>query len=129
MHRFPDGIAHFLEHKLFEQKEVPSVMEKFSELGDYSNAFTNYLNTAYYFSGTENFLESLNFLLDYVQEPYFTDENVEKEKGIIEQEIKMYKDQPFREGYDRVILNSFVISLLLDLFLNFTKKVLSIKFS
>ena len=50
----------------------------------------------------------MNYLLDFVQEPYFTDENVEKEKGIIEQEIKMYKDQPFREGYDRVILNSFV---------------------
>ena len=108
MHRFPDGIAHFLEHKLFEQKEGPSVMEKFSELGDYSNAFTNYLNTAYYFSGTENFLESLNFLLDYVQEPYFTDENVEKEKGIITQELLMTKDNPYRVFMFRNLKNLFV---------------------
>ena len=108
MHRFPDGIAHFLEHKLFEQKEGPSVMEKFSELGDYSNAFTNYLNTAYYFSGTENFLESLNFLLDYVQEPYFTDENVEKEKGIITQELLMTKDNPYRVFAFEKLKNLFV---------------------
>ena len=108
VHRFPDGIAHFLEHKLFEQKEGPSVMEKFSELGDYSNAFTNYLNTAYYFSGTENFLESLNFLLDYVQEPYFTDENVEKEKGIITQELLMTKDNPYRVFMFRNLKNLFV---------------------
>ena len=108
MHRFPDGIAHFLEHKLFEQKDGPSVMEKFSELGDYSNAFTNYLNTAYYFSGTENFLESLNFLLDYVQDPYFTDENVEKEKGIITQELLMTKDNPYRVFMFRNLKNLFV---------------------
>ncbi len=107
LRKFPDGIAHFLEHKLFEQESGPSVMEKFSELGIYCNAFTNYLNTAYYISGTDNFYEGLNFLLDYVQSPYFTFENVEKEKGIILQELLMTKDNPYREFIFRKLKNLF----------------------
>ncbi len=86
------GIAHFLEHKLFEQPDGGNAFDKFSKWGANANAFTNFTMTAYLFSATEYFYESLAHLIDYVQTPYFTDENVEKEKGIIEQEIKMYND-------------------------------------
>lgn len=106
--KVPEGIAHFLEHKAFEQKDGIDPFTFFSANGCDSNASTDRFKTSYLFAGPNHFKENMNYLLDFVQEPYFTDENVEKEKGIIEQEIKMYKDQPFREGYDRVILNSFV---------------------
>lgn len=89
-----EGIAHFLEHKMFEQADGSSAFDKFSKLGASANAFTNFTMTAYLFSTTGNFYESLEHLINYVQSPYFTDENVEKEKGIIEQEIKMYNDDP-----------------------------------
>ncbi len=89
----PDGVAHFLEHKLFED-ESGNVFDRFAVLGASSNAFTNFTNTAYLFSTTDNFYECLEILLDFVQEPYFTTESVEKEKGIIEQEIWMYEDNP-----------------------------------
>jgi predicted Zn-dependent peptidase len=89
----PDGIAHFLEHKLFE-KENGTVFDAFAELGTYVNAYTNFMSTAYLFSCTDNFAPSLELLLDFVQEPYFSDATVEKEKGIIEQEIRMYDDNP-----------------------------------
>lgn len=89
----PDGIAHFLEHKLFE-KEWGNVSDKFSELGADANAYTTYTHTVYYFNTTDRFEESLDLLLDYVQTPWFTDESVEKEQGIIEQEIRMYLDDP-----------------------------------
>ena len=90
--RVNEGIAHFLEHKMFEQPDGGNAFDKFSKWGASANAFTNFTMTAYLFSATENFYESLEHLIDYVQTPYFTDENVEKEKGIIEQEIKMYND-------------------------------------
>jgi predicted Zn-dependent peptidase len=89
--RVPDGIAHFLEHKLFEQEDG-SVMDKFSKLGSEPNAYTAFTQTVYLFSCTEGFEENFRLLVDYVQHPYLTDENVEKEKGIIGQEIKMYDD-------------------------------------
>lgn len=89
----PDGIAHFLEHKLFEQEDE-NAFEKFSRLGSSPNAYTNYTSTAYFFSSTDNFMENFKILLDFVQNPHLTDENVEKEKGIISQEIKMYEDDP-----------------------------------
>ncbi|HCQ5549514.1 TPA: insulinase family protein [Clostridioides difficile] len=92
--RVNEGIAHFLEHKMFEQPDGGDAFDKFSKLGVNANAFTNFTMTAYLFSATENFYESLEHLIDYVQTPYFTDENVEKEKGIIVQEIKMYNDDP-----------------------------------
>lgn len=88
------GIAHFLEHKMFEQPDGGNAFDKFSKWGANANAFTNFTMTAYLFSATDYFYESLEHLIDYVQTPYFTDENVEKEKGIIEQEIKMYNDDP-----------------------------------
>ncbi len=92
--RVNEGIAHFLEHKMFEQPDGGNAFDKFSKWGANANAFTNFTMTAYLFSATDNFYESLEHLIDYVQTPYFTDENVEKEKGIIEQEIKMYDDDP-----------------------------------
>ena len=91
--RVPDGIAHFLEHKLFEQKDG-SVMDKFSALGSSPNAYTSFNQTVYLFSCTEKFDENFQLLLNYVQNPYITDESVEKEKGIIGQEIQMYQDNP-----------------------------------
>lgn len=91
--KVPEGIAHFLEHKLFESPEN-NLFEKFSKLGANVNAYTNFNQTAYLFSSTENFFESLSLLIDFVQNPYFTDENVNKEKGIIAQEINMYQDNP-----------------------------------
>jgi len=89
--RVPDGIAHFLEHKLFEQEDG-SIMDKFSRLGADSNAYTSFTQTVYLFSCTDRFNDNFRLLLDFVQNPYLTDENVEKEKGIISQEIKMYND-------------------------------------
>lgn len=88
----PDGIAHFLEHKLFEQEDGENMLEKFSKLGSSPNAFTSFNQTVYYFSCTNLFDENFKMLLDYVQHPWLTDENVEKEKGIINQEIRMYED-------------------------------------
>ncbi|OZV12434.1 peptidase M16 [Tissierella sp. P1] len=89
----PEGIAHFLEHKLFEEPEQ-NIFDKFSRLGANVNAYTNFTQTAYLFSSTENFYDNLALLVEFVQHPYFTDENVEKEKGIIAQEINMYRDNP-----------------------------------
>ena len=91
--RVPDGIAHFLEHKLFEQKDG-SVMDKFAALGSSPNAYTGFGQTVYLFSCTDRFDENFRLLLDYVQNPYITEESVEKEKGIIGQEIMMYQDDP-----------------------------------
>ena len=87
----PDGIAHFLEHKLFEQEDG-NMLDKFSRLGASPNAFTSFNQTVYFFSCTDLFEENFRMLLDYVQNPWLTDENVEKEKGIIGQEIMMYQD-------------------------------------
>jgi predicted Zn-dependent peptidase len=89
----PDGIAHFLEHKLFEQKDG-SVMDKFARLGSGPNAYTSFNQTVYLFSCTDRFDENLDLLLNFVQNPYITAESVEKEKGIIGQEITMYQDDP-----------------------------------
>lgn len=89
----PDGVAHFLEHKMFED-ERGDVSDRFSALGAMSNAFTSFTNTSYLFSTSAHELECLDLLLDFVQEPYFTPELVKKEQGIIGQEIRMYDDDP-----------------------------------
>ena len=89
----PEGIAHYLEHKLFENDECDA-FELYSKTGASANAFTSFDCTAYLFTCTQKFAENLRILLNLVQEPYFTDENVEKERGIITQEIKMYLDDP-----------------------------------
>jgi predicted Zn-dependent peptidase len=90
----PDGVAHFLEHKMFEQPDGTNSLDTLMALGIDANAYTTNDHTAYLFECTDHFEEGLDELMDYVQHPYFTDENVEKEKGIIGQEIKMYDDDP-----------------------------------
>jgi predicted Zn-dependent peptidase len=94
----PDGIAHFLEHKMFEE-EHGDVFNDFAVHGASANAFTSFDQTTYLFSCTDNVRENTKTLLDFVQRPYFTDENVEKEKGIIGQEIRMYDDNPDWRGF------------------------------
>ena len=89
----PAGIAHYLEHKLFDMPDG-DVFHKFAALGATPNAFTSYDLTAYYFSCTENFSENLRLLLEFVSTPYFTEESVQKEQGIIGQEIGMNEDSP-----------------------------------
>ena len=87
----PAGIAHFLEHKLFENEECDAFV-RYAKTGASANAYTSFDRTAYLFSCTDNFKESLDILLDFVTDPYFTPETVQKEQGIIGQEIKMYED-------------------------------------
>ncbi|KEO82142.1 EF-P 5-aminopentanol modification-associated protein YfmH [Tumebacillus flagellatus] len=88
----PDGIAHFLEHKMFEQENGEDVFNTFARYGGSANAFTSFGMTSYLFSCTDNVMENTETLLNFVQEPYFTEQTVEKEKGIIGQEIRMYDD-------------------------------------
>jgi len=107
MIKVPDGIAHFLEHKVFEQESGEDPFTFYSKSGSDSNAHTSLNNTTYEFSGPNNFLENLEYLLDFVQSVYLTNENVEKEKGIIEQELKMYLDDPFWSMYDGIRNNVF----------------------
>ena len=90
----PDGVAHFLEHKMFEQPDGTNSLDTLMALGIDANAYTTNDHTAYLFECTNHFYEGLDELMNYVQHPYFTDENVEKEKGIIGQEIGMYDDDP-----------------------------------
>ena len=93
-----------------EMIKVPNGVDPFtffSERGADANANTSAFKTTYLFSGPDFFEENLNYLLDYVQKPYFTDKNVEKEKGIIEQEIKMYEDDPYSRLYEGILFNTF----------------------
>ena len=90
----PDGIAHYLEHKMFEQRTGINSLDTLSSLGVDANAYTTNNYTAYLYECTDNFYPALDEFMDYVQNPYYTAENVEKERGIIEQEIAMYDDEP-----------------------------------
>lgn len=108
--KVPDGIAHFLEHKMFEQEDGVDPFTFFSKNGADVNAYTSFFGTTYLFSGTDKFIENLKYMLNYVESPYFTDDNVEKEKDIILQELKMHKDNPYRAGEIKIIENSFVIN-------------------
>lgn len=105
--KIPVGSAHFLEHKMFEQENGGTPFDFYSSLGIECNASTNNKKTDYIFSGTTSFKESLEYLLNYVQAPYFTDNNVEKEKGIIKQEILMYEDEPSQKLYNRSLYNAY----------------------
>ncbi|TLG74268.1 EF-P 5-aminopentanol modification-associated protein YfmH [Culicoidibacter larvae] len=98
----PHGVAHFLEHKMFEQVDGDVFLE-FSQRGASANAYTSLDETCYLFSATDAVYENIETLLNFVQDPYFTDENVEKEKGIIEQEIKMYADNPSSVSYQKMM--------------------------
>ena len=91
--KVPDGIAHYLEHKMFECDDGDAFL-KYAETGANANAFTSFDKTCYLFTCTDKFEESLRILLDFVQRPYFTEETVQKEQGIIGQEIRMYDDSP-----------------------------------
>ncbi|MDL0434236.1 MULTISPECIES: pitrilysin family protein [unclassified Niallia] len=104
--KVPDGIAHFLEHKLFEKKDR-DVFQEFSKNGASANAFTSFTRTAYLFSSTQNVENNLETLIDFVQDPYFSEQTVEKEKGIIGQEITMYDDNPDWRLYFGLIENMY----------------------
>ena len=105
-YRTPAGAAHYLEHKLFDMPDGRDITGEFARLGASVNAFTSYDRTAYYFSCTEHFEENLQLLLDFVYTPYFTEETVEKERGIIDQEIGMNLDSP-----DSVVFEELTRSL------------------
>lgn len=107
LYNMPAGIAHFLEHKMFEQENGVDPFTLFSDNGADANAFTNYNQTTYLFSSPSNFEENMRVLLDFIGKPYFTDKNVEKEKGIIIQELKMYEDNQFRKGFSKIVENAF----------------------
>ena len=93
-HTVPAGVAHYLEHKMFELPGDRDVTAEFAALGASANAFTSYDMTAYYFTCTQNFEAALRLLLEFVSTPYFTQESVDKERGIIDQEIGMNEDSP-----------------------------------
>lgn len=100
--KIPDGVAHFLEHKMFEQADGTNSLDTLTALGVEANAYTTNDHTAYYFETIDNFEPAFKELLNYVFHPYYTDENVEKEKGIIAQEIRMYDDDPI----SKIFLNA-----------------------
>ncbi len=102
------GSAHFLEHKLFDQEKGESVLNFYARSGSNVNARTGVDYTLYYFSGCNNFIKNLKFLINYVSNIYLTDESVEKEKGIIIEEIKMYQDNPDMVLYDKMKENIFI---------------------
>lgn len=106
MIKVPDGIAHFLEHKMFEMEDGDA-SDKFAQLGASTNAFTSSSRTAYLFNTTSNENECIELLLDFVQNIYLTKDSVEKEKGIINQEIKMYDDDPDWRCYFGSIQNLY----------------------
>ncbi len=109
MVKVPNGIAHFLEHKMFEQEDGIDPFAFFGSKGTDVNAFTSLFNTSYLFYGPNHLEENINYLLDYVQTPYLTDDNVAKEKGIIEQEINMYEDDPYYVLDDGIRLISYQV--------------------
>ncbi len=105
--KVPGGVAHFLEHKMFEKEDGNDPLAVYENNGASGNAFTNEFVTAYHFTGAGHFYENLETLLKAVHEPYFTDENVLKEKGIISQEKKQDLDNPFSIVYERCLVNTF----------------------
>ncbi len=106
-HHAPAGVAHFLEHKMFDLPGDRDVSAEFAAMGAMTNAFTSYDMTAYYFSTTENFEGCLRLLLEFVSSPYFTKESMEKERGIIDQEIGMYLDSPDSRVFDSLMESLF----------------------
>ncbi len=106
MIKMPNGIAHFLEHKMFAQKEGPQPEEFYGANGASTNAYTTFKNTTYLFSGVSNLEDNINYLLDFVGNLYLTKENIESEKGIIIQEIKMCNDRPSDILFDKIRANA-----------------------
>ena len=103
VYKAPAGVAHYLEHKMFDLPGKRDVSAEFAQMGAMTNAFTSYDMTAYYFSTTENFDGCLRLLLEFVSTPYFTGESVEKERGIIDQEISMNLDSPDSRIFDSLM--------------------------
>ena len=103
----PAGVAHFLEHKMFDMPDGTDVMGRFAALGASPNAFTSASRTGYHFTTTENFTECLRLLLSYVSTPCFTEESVAKEQGIIAQEIRMYENSPDSAVYHDLMRGLF----------------------
>ncbi len=99
----PDGVAHFLEHKLFDNEEGFDSFERFAAVGADANAYTSYNRTAYLFSCTSGFDQALSELLRFVTHPYFTEESVQKEQGIIAQEIREYEDNPWERCFQQLL--------------------------
>ena len=123
MIKVPHGVAHFLEHKVFVQKKDPQPEDFFANSGAICNAYTTFKNTTYLFAGPEQLKKNINFLLDYVQEPYFTDENVNSEKGIITQEINMCNDNPTDVLYEYIRKNTFYSNPFKDSIIGTTKDI------
>lgn len=105
----PDGVAHYLEHKLFEQ-EGANALDLFAKEGISSNAYTSFDHTVYFFETIDKFEKGLGMLIKLVKTPYFTDENVEKERGIIGQEISMYDDDPSFRVYFEALRNMYHVN-------------------
>ena len=103
----PEGIAHFLEHKLFENEDCDA-FALYAKTGASANAYTTFDRTAYLFACSQNFKESLEILLDFVQKPYFTPQSVQKEQGIIGQEIRMYEDNPDQRVFFNLLQSLYV---------------------
>ena len=123
MTKVPLGVAHFLEHKVFVQESDPQPEEFYASSGALCNAYTTFKNTTYLFSGLNNLKENISFLLDYVQKPFFTEENVESEKGIITQEIHMCDDDPTDVLYEYIRKNSFYNNPFKDSIIGTTKDI------
>ena len=111
--KLPSGTAHFLEHKMFEQKYM-NASELFARYGARDNAGTDYDNTSFYFECTDNFEKCLKILLGFITDPYITKKNTEKEKGIIIQEIKMYEDIPRETAYRNMMKGMYSGSYIKD---------------
>lgn len=126
MTTFPKGIAHFLEHKVFVQKEDPQPMEFFAQSGAVCNAYTTFKNTTYLFYATEKLNENIEYLLDYVQNIYLTEESVESEKSIISEEIHMYEDRPMSILEEKVRKNTLKTNPYKDSIIGTTKDINSI---
>ena len=123
----PHGVAHFLEHKVFAQEDGMQPEEFFAQSGAICNAYTTFKNTTYLFSGPKNLKENICFLLDYVQTPYFTEENINSEKGIIKQEIHMCDDRPSDVLYEHIRKNVFHQNPFKDSIIGTVKDINSIK--
>lgn len=124
--KFPNGIAHFLEHKVFVEKDDPQPEEYFALSGGMCNAFTTFKNTTYLFSCCNNIYDNVSYLLDFVQNIYLTDESVESEKGIINQEINMCNDRPGDLLYDMIRKNTIKNNPFKESIIGTSKDVFSI---
>src|SRR6056297_1277127 len=102
VYNYPKGIAHFMEHMLFENREG-SIIDKFSQIGSSVNAYTGFNNTNYYFNTTNDFFKSLKYLFDFVMNPHFDKKKIKHEKSVINQEINMYQDSPNWQSFFQLL--------------------------